>query len=161
MLCRGHQLLADDLTAITTDGQEALTVHPAVPELKASQQSIEHFRLESAPQRPFPSSDEMLLRCEQSFCEGPQELRAIYLLERATGAQASLLRVPPSQAVAEILRNFFGANTVGKATLGLPAMMRQASQIAEAVRVRILRVVDNLDCLDEAAELVEKDVRAS
>ena len=93
MLRRGHRLIADDISAVSTTGghETAPSVLPGFPRLKLWRASLNHFGCDPAEfQHLRPGLDKFHVPVLDQFVDEPQPLRAIYILQPGDAAEVRI-----------------------------------------------------------------------
>jgi hypothetical protein len=155
---RGHQLVADDVTAVHAAADE-ITVMPAFPQLKLWPEAAAALGLDPAALPRVSAAEEKRARAVPTrLPAGRLQLAALYvLLEDET---LRVERLSARDALLELVRHSFCAPRLVE--LGAGDHFLQCAAVARRVPVRRLRRPRVLARLDDVAALVEEDAsRAS
>jgi hypothetical protein len=153
---RGHELLADDLVALDTDGERplALSGFPHIklyPEVAASSLGWHPEQLTELAD----GYEKRGCRIVERFSERSQPLTGIFVL--AEGPVPTLTRLSTSDAVLHLIKNTYVAR-FGKQMLSGPGAsrhLRQCAKLVNTVPVYRLEKPKDLPALPEIANLVE------
>ncbi len=160
----GHPLMGDDVAAfsVTPEGQAML--HSGLLQMKLSEDAAAAMRLDSqvvpsGALHPAIRKEQHHLRQEPLQKAVPAGLFCI--LRR--GKNARLTRVPPAQALAELIRFGYAAQ-FGSSVLPseiAARYFRQCAAVSSRYDVAMLDVPNSIDRLDEVVRLVEKQLLVS
>lgn len=155
---RGHELLADDVTAIAPLDQELLAL-PGFPRLKLWPESVVALGQDPTTLPLLhPELEKRDRTIEQGFAQRPVPLSKIYLLE--DGDQLEVQPLPPGEAIATLMRHWY-CSRFGAAMLeviGTKSHFLQCASLARRVPVYALKRPYNLSALMAIAQLVEEHV---
>ncbi len=156
LVAAGHHFVADDIAAISRPDQPV--VEPAHPELKVSREVVAATSPPFDSVRPFPGSEERVLRLASRFVEAALPMARIYFLSPAEGSDCSIEEVSPSAACTLLVSNYFGLPSIGRRLVGLDNILDLAGRIAGAVDCRRVFVPRQLGRLTDVARRVEGDL---
>ena len=153
MVTRGHGLVADDVTAIKTDGNGPV-VTPGYPLLKLWPEAAASVNEDPATLPEIaPGSYKRNLRARRRFSSAPLPLGCIYVLDRGDALEIEPLRL--QEALKELIRNTYGRELLQAAR---PAShLQQCADVVNSVPVRRLRRPYSLEALPDVVRLVEED----
>lgn len=160
LIRRGGRLLTDDLLVVRSQGEQLLA-SPGQPWIKLFPEMGREAlgsRADGVPMNSWTSKRIYLLEPHQ-YCPRAIPLSAIYSLDALDQAEAGprpcLDRLPPREALLQLLRNTFNATvtTAGR----LASQLGQAAAIAEAVPMRALRYRRDVAQLGALSEFVLED----
>jgi hypothetical protein len=151
MLKRGWKLLADDLAVVDREPSGMPTVLPTFPDLALWADTMEKLGFEDKGQGRH------VLPMEDRFVSSPRPLRAIYRLSvhKEEIAMSDIQGMMLFTTLAALSYN----SRIADALLERAAYMRQAAAIIGNVFVRNLRRPRGRWCVDELADLLEKECR--
>lgn len=163
----GASLLADDLAALTPQG-DATLVEPGFPSLRLWPQSLEALHGDYA-HLPFVFTDRSKrylpmrtnaapgAESQESFCPQAMPLAAIYLLEHRIASDIAPAIVPmtPQESVPRLAANTFAGYVVTEAMRG-PEFVA-LSRLARTIPIRRIQRPDDLTCLPELSRMVIED----
>jgi len=159
---RGHQLIADDVVALSIDGRGHYVVMPGFPQFKLYPEAafsslgdgLETLLelAEGYEKRARPVTDR--------FAETPLPLRNVYVLGR--GPVSTLKQLDSQNALLSIIANSymsrFGRHLLKGA--GATAHLRQCAQLVSHVAVCRLERPSALPLLSEVAQMIEDHLTA-
>lgn len=153
-LCaRGHALIADDVLPVSV-GSEVATVLPGFPQLKLWPDVA--TMLGHSPDRLpqiHPELEKRGLRTAGELAADPLLLSRVYVL--SVGDQCSVHLLGPADGVIELVRHSYAAALLDARTR--PLHLRQCAGLARLTGIRRLERPPTLECLEDLADLVEKD----
>lgn len=149
----GHGVMADDVTAIRTDGDYP-TVLPAFPQLKLDRETAASLGVDE-PSRSSINVEKRFHDVHHKFPREPRRLGGIYLLgESRVVTVESLSR---KEAVIELVRHSYTPRLVA-VTDAAPAQFRQSTSVATEVPVKRLARPRDLKALPEVVHAIEADL---
>lgn len=159
-LCaRGHALVADDAVAVTPDtGGVHPLVWPGFPQLKLWPEASDALGV--AYEQTFSlhrTYVKRALRLRERFSPESLPLKRLYVL--AEGEERSIERLPPQEAVIELVRHSFATRLLS--TLPGGAHFSRCAALAKRLAVYRLTRPRDLAELPRLAELVEQDMARS
>ena len=149
---RGHPIVADDVAAVDVV-RDACRIFRAFPQLKVSSDAARGLAIdpENLP-RAHPAGEERIYRANGEFPRTPLPLRAVYIL--ADGPEAVIERLPPREAVAELLRHSYGLRSMEPA-VDHGAYFLKCARLAAAIPLYRLRRPHSFAALPELARTLE------
>lgn len=153
---RGHQLMADDVTAIDLSNPPFPIVLPGYGQLKLWPESV--IALDSNPETlPLlhPQLEKRDCLIKRDLALNPLPLKQIYWL--GSGSKLAIEPLSSQQALAAVMHNWYCAR-FGRQILqaiDLSEHFRHCTNLIDRVPVFCLRREKSLDALDEIACLVE------
>lgn len=158
MIRAGHQLLTDDLVAISFDADGQARVAPACGQIKLAEDAEQAISLKGARALPLvhPGFEKRQHRLSQGFLSRSVRPSRIYLLER--GTKAEITRLAPVQALTAIMRFSYVTRFDTREIGADGAHLANCARLANLLQVCRLEVPTGLDRIDEAVRLVESDV---
>jgi hypothetical protein len=152
LLARGHELLADDVTALRLDGRSP-EVLPGYPQLKLTPAALRALgRSPEGLARIHSMEDRYAFRPEAGFRREPAALAKIYLLEQAP--EVGVDRIETRDAFLAVLRHCHRLELLRNA-LGPTELMSRSTRIAGNVPVFRLRVRYDVESPQRVAERIE------
>jgi len=151
---RGHQILADDVTAIQTDSFHSMAI-PAFPQLKLWPNSI--VALGDDPEilpAVHPDFSKRAFRVTSQFAYAPVPLKRIYLI--APGPQVEIKSLSSQQALMELIGHSYAArfgNHLLEAT-GMATHFKQCLQLVQTTSVFRFRRPASLSFLAEHVSIL-------
>ena len=155
---RGHQVLADDVCAVSCDSDGVPQVFPAFPQLRLCADVVRHLNVAVA--LPPPSRfdlDKYALLVGQSFLAHPLPLHAVYELHTTDTSTLSLVPVQGRTKLDVLLRNVYRRywlHGMGKTT----ATFQHCLAVAQQINVRQVVRPQHPFLLDELVDLIEQDL---
>lgn len=155
---RGHEMIADDVTAVHLDGGSP-TVVPSFPQLKLWPDAL--LALGEAPEAlPLlhPDFVKRARRVTEGFATTPVPLKRLYVLAR--GDTLAIETLQPREGMQELLQHWYGAR-FGRQLIKaarVPALFLQCASLANSVPVRRLQKPHCLATLADAARMVMEDL---
>ncbi len=162
MLAAGHDLLTDDLVAISF-GEDGPMIAPGFPQLKLAQDAVNAIAVSQATVRPqaHPAIDKLQHRLGAGFAQRQVVPRRLYVLRR--GREAAATPLPMDEALSAVMR-FSYVVRFGKAALAGEAAARHLKHCAAVAQrgcVYQLVVPGELGSIGSAVRLIEDDVSRS
>jgi hypothetical protein len=150
---RGHALVTDDVAAVDVRAAGPLVLS-GVPQLKLWPDAIAAVgdSVDALP-RLYPSLDKRARRVARAGATEPILLQQIYAL--ATGNDQRTDRLPPREALVELLRHSFGARTLQ--AVRTAEHFRHCAHVAARIPVARLWAPRSLAELPTLAQLIEQD----
>lgn len=158
---RGHQLVADDVSAIQIEPGDVPTVVPSFPQIKLWPNSVKSALKEEAEtlRRIHPEVEKRAFPAFDNFYASICPVKKIYVL--ATGSKLQIVPLRGQEAVTAIIANSY-----------IPMMLEhefmkdqhnklhlsQCIKLANSIPIASLARPRSLDLLDDVAHLVEKDL---
>jgi hypothetical protein len=154
MHAKGHRLLADDVTAITSDNGRP-TVLPAFPQFKLWPESVELLG-EDADLLPTlePGREKRARRIVEGFSSIPLPLARVYVLSE--GEELEMQRLGPQEALVNLVAHSYAARLLRET--GASTHFLQCSSLVNSVPIRLLRRPLSFMALPEVVRLVEEDL---
>jgi len=144
----GDDLVADD-ALVVSDDEPAPEVSPGFPQLKLWPDSARLLG-EDLPPRLHPRVDKRALRLPRGFAARPLPLGGLFVLAR--GARPSAERLPPVEALAELLRHTYGARLI--LSFDARRQMRRCASLLAKVPAYRLTLPRSLPSLGDGARFV-------
>lgn len=161
MLRRGHRLVADDISAVSIEaGKRAAgpSVVPGFPRLKLWRASLDHFGCDPDEfQHLRPGLDKFHVPVSGRFCDEPQPLRAIYILQPGETPEVRI-RTLAGLAKLEALRPHLYKLRFPDAIQNFPPLMGKLCRLVDLVRVSIVERPREGNSIDAVAEAIESDL---
>ncbi|HVY91511.1 MAG TPA: hypothetical protein VHA14_02135 [Bryobacteraceae bacterium] len=161
MLRRGHHLVADDISAVSIEvGKRAAgpSVLPGFPRLKLWRASLDHFGCDPAEfQHLRPGLDKFHVPVSGHFCDEPQPLRAIYILQPGDTPEVRI-RTLSGLAKLEALRPHLYKLRFPDAIQIFPPLMGKLCRLVDLVRVSIVERPREGNSIDAVADAIETDL---
>lgn len=158
---RGHQLVADDVSAIQIEQKDVPSVVPSFPQIKLWPNSVESALKKEAEslRRIHPEVEKRAFPAFDNFYSSICPIKKIYVL--ATGSKPQIVPLRGQEAVTAIIANSY-----------IPMMLEhefmqdqhnklhlnQCIKLANSIPIASLARPRSLDLLDDVAHLVEKDL---
>jgi hypothetical protein len=155
---RGHQVLADDVCAVSSDADGAPQVFPAFPQLRLRADVVRHLNVEDAfpPQSRF-DPNKYTLPVGQSFLAHPLPLYAVYELHTTDTSTLSLVPTQGRAKLDVLLRNVYRRywlQGMGKT----PATFQHCLAVAQRINVRQVVRPQHPLLLDALVDLITRDL---
>lgn len=161
LVAAGHRLLADDVVALEFSADRPCVL-PAIGQLKLwdpATESLGHPPGLARGERLHPSIEKSSYAVEAAFNGSPACLHRLYVLRRGETTRVSAMSA--TEGIAALFRysymGRFGDSAFGS-TLG--EHFRRCALLADAGAVHVLEVPNDLRRLDEAVEMIGRDVEA-
>lgn len=153
---RGHYLVADDAVAVQIDSEgERPRVWPAFPQLRLWPEASDSLGVPSEQLHSLHRTYiKRALRLTNRFSSEPLPLKRLYVL--AEGKGRSIERLPPQEAIIELVRHSFATRLLSQQPGGLH--FSRCARLARRLPVHRLTRPRSLTELSHLAELVEQDV---
>ena len=153
MVTRRYGLVADDVTAIKTDGNGPV-VTPGYPLLKLWPEAAASVNEDPATLPEIaPGAYKRNLPARRRFSSAPLPLGCIYVLDQGRALEIEPLR--PQEAFTELIRNTYGRKLLQAVR---PAShLQQCADVVNSVPIRRLRRPYSLEALSDVVQLVEED----
>lgn len=156
MCARGHRLVADDVTAVKTDGSHPI-VSPGYPLLKLRPGAAAAVGEDPATLlQIMPDAYKFGLRPRREFSLDPLPLVCIYVLDRENAPAAAIEALRPQEALVELIRNTYGHKLFQ--AVRRSSHLQQCADIVSKVPVRLLKRPHSLTALTDVLRLVEEDL---
>jgi len=149
MLKRGWNLLADDLAEVVLNENAMPMVFPTFPELTLWSDAKEKLKIVNN------GKGRHLLPMKDRFVASPQPLRALYRLS-VHKDEIEISGIEGTK-IFNTLTTLSYNSRIADALCDRSAYMRQAAAIARAVPAHVLRRPRGRWCVDELADLVERE----
>jgi hypothetical protein len=158
---RGYRVLADDVCAVALDAEGKPLVMPAYPQLNLWADALAHIgESKDALRRTRVLSEKYGLPISERFATRPAPLCAVYELNTANSAKPSLARVTGNARLWLLRDNTFRLSFLAGMD-DSERYLRMALAVAQHIRTaRVSRPAAPF-LLDELADLIENDLRAS
>lgn len=158
MCARGHRLVADDVTAITTASGLPL-VTPGYPLLKLRPEAAAAVGKDTAKLLEImPDSYKFGLRPDHHFSPTPLPLGCIYVLGRENVAIPTIEALGRQEGLVALIRNTYGQKLFQ--TVRRSFHLHQCAKIVNNVPIRLLQRPHSLAALPDVLRLVEEDIAA-
>ena len=153
---RGHEHLSDGMCVVRED-----SLVPGPPRAKLWPDSIESIGEDPSHfARVIPSTEKRTVPITSPLATEPVHLSHIFCLQVDADARCSTVDpLPPTQALWELIRNYYLAEYIGRTEA--PIIFERCAAIARSVPVYKLVRPNSLNALDEVAEAVERTVASS
>jgi hypothetical protein len=165
LLRRGHRLLADDISAISfakTENGFSQTVLPGFPRLKLWRATLDHFQCDPAGFRRLrPGLEKYHYPVDDLFCEVPQELKAVYILQPRDEITRVKVRHLSGLAKLDAIRGHLYKIRFRDAVRNWPQLLGKVCQLADNVRINVVERPREGNSLEAVAEAIEKDLSES
>lgn len=157
---RGHPLVADDVTAVRTDGTGPPMVSPGFPQLKLWPESVASLgeNPEKLP-RLHPDFQKRTRPAAEGFLPSCLPLRRVYLLgvlDEAEEGQRRIEPLGPQRALIELVRHTFGSEAL--IAVGESPHFFQCADVVNRVSFGHLKRPWALSKLPGVADLIEEDL---
>lgn len=161
LLERENRLVADDTSAISFESikpGDPPVVLAGFPRLKLWKASLEHFRRNADDfHRLRPGLDKFHVPVESQFCEEPQPLRNIYILQPRDGA-AVRVRALTGLAKLDAIRVHLYKIRFPDAIRNFPWLLGKMCRIADTVRVNLVERPREGNTIEEVADAISRDM---
>jgi hypothetical protein len=151
---RGHAIMADDVTAVQTNGADGPLVLPGFPQLKLWPEVI--ASLGDEPDRlPYlePGTEKRSFRITSSFSEKPLPLGQIYLLNKDQNKE--IVPLKPQEALLELVRHSYRASLLR--WMGAERHLSHCASLVKNVSIFRLNRPFSLSALTDVARMVEEN----
>lgn len=149
--CRGHGVIADDVTAVRLSPAE---VFPAFPQFKLSLEAADVLGYDRGSLLVLhPAEEKRAYRSPGEFSSAPLPLRRLYVL--SWGALCELEPLGPQEAVIELVRNSYPTRFLCPAGA---LHFLQCTRLVREVPVHRLKRPRSLPGLPALASLIEEDL---
>jgi hypothetical protein len=154
MVTSGHHLIADDITAIKTNGSGPV-VSPGYPLLKLWPEAAASVKEDPATLPEIaPGAYKRSLHVRRKLSSAPLSLGCIYVLDQGNALEIESLR--PQEALTELIRNTYGRELLQAVR---PAShFQQCADVVNSVPIRRLRRPYSLGALFDVVRVVEEDL---
>ena len=157
---RGYPLVADDVTAVRTDGTGPPMVSPGFPQLKLWPESVTSLgeNPEKLP-RLHPDFQKRTRPAATGFLPSCLPLRRLYLLgvlDKAEGGQRRIEPLGPQRALIELVRHTFGSEAL--IAVGESPHFFQCAKVVNRASFGHLKRPWALSKLTGVADLIEEDL---
>jgi hypothetical protein len=163
MLRRGHRLVADDISAVSFESARraaAPVVMPGFPRLKLWRASLDYFGCDPAEfQHLRPGLDKFHVPVGDRFCDQPQTLRAIYILQPGD-APGVRVRTLSGLAKLEALRPHLYKLRFPDAIHNFPPLMGKLCRLVDTVKVSIVERPREGNTIEAVADAIERHLAA-
>ena len=155
---RGHDLLADDVTAAHLGSSSCPTVLPSFPQFKLWPDSA--VALGKVPEvMPLlhPDLEKRSCYVAERFADMSLPLRRLYVL--AAGLTPEIEPLSPREALEALLHHWYGIRFGGRflQVVGIAPHFLQCASLASKINFRLLKRPPSLGSLSNLARLVEED----
>ena len=161
LLRRNYRLLADDISAVTfdlTDAGAPPHVLPGVPRLKLWKATLDHFGCNVGDvSRLRPGLDKFHYPVGDMYCDTPQPLTAVYILQPGDGTDVRL-RPLAGLAKLEALRLHLYKIRFHDAVRNWPPLLGKLCRLADSVRVNLVERPQDGNSIDAVADAIESDL---
>lgn len=160
-VAQGHQLVTDDVLGLAFDGDDAIRMQPAFPQLKLCETTSQLVRISGSEALPhvLPNFFKRQHRLQSDAPLMPVPPGWIFILKR--GTEASIRRLPPDRVLGALMHNSYVKSYIGF-TLTPASGARHLHQIAalgRQARVCELEVPGSVERLSEVVRAVERHIR--
>ncbi len=156
---RGWSQLSDGFTVAHSQA-ESTVAFAGPPYAKLWPDSLALDANEPPESEIVPGTQKRVIRVAGAVPTGAVPVGSVYSLSVDAGAtRTDVVRLPPTQALWELIRNYYLAEYIGRTEA--PIIFERCAAIARSVPVYKLVRPNNLNALDEVAEAVERTVAAS
>lgn len=159
---RGHQLVADDIAAISLNSAGEPTLLPGFPQIRLWPDSVRaalgHENPETLPEI-YPNVTKRACPTFENFYSQSLPLKRIYILGSAKKPEIKLL--PIQEAIKHLIGNSYIPMTLGSDFVNSgysPKHFQDCTEIIKQVEICSLDRPRSLDLLPEIARLVEQDM---
>ncbi|HEY9660365.1 MAG TPA: hypothetical protein V6C65_18075, partial [Allocoleopsis sp.] len=156
---QGHQLLADDIVAITFDQKGQPVVHPGFPQVKLWSDAIVALgdKPDALPQI-HPLVDKYSHQITGGFSKTIEPLRRIYVLQTGPAPRIKVLNL--TEAIPHLIANSYMARFGQQLLQGQEAAnhLHQCMDLVRHLPICQLERPRSLDLLADVAQLVETDL---
>lgn len=163
MLGRGYRLVADDISAVSFEAGKrtsAPSVLPGFPRVKLWRASLDHFGCNPAEfQHLRPGLDKFHVPVADRFCDRPQTLRGIYILQPGD-APGVRIRTLSGLTKLEALRPHLYKLRFLDAIRNFPALMGKMCQLVDTVKVSIVDRPREGNSIEAVADAIERDLES-
>jgi len=163
MLRRGHQLVADDISAVSIEASNQAappSVLPGFPRLKLWRASLQHFGCDPAEfQHLRPGLDKFHVPVLEQFSDTPQPLRAIYILEPGDAAEVRIRTLSGLEKL-QALRPHLYKLRFPDAVQNFPPLMGKFCRLVDLVKVSIVERPREGNSIEAVADAIERDLAA-
>jgi hypothetical protein len=158
MCAKGHQLLADDVTAVQLTGAGDPSVYPGYPQLKLWPDVVASLGEDpdTLPQL-VPIMQKRTRRVIREFAVEPLSLRRIYVL--GSGDAPEIRSLKPQEALVELIRHTYGRELFP--AVATRSHFLRCTSVVNTVPVNSLKRPYSLSKLSDLARLVEEDLTYS
>ncbi|MDX8498577.1 serine kinase [Mesorhizobium sp. VK4C] len=162
MIRAGHLLLTDDVVALDLSNPSRPMILPGFPQLKLAADAADAIRIGQAEVRPqvHPQIEKAQHRLRDGFAGKAVKASRIYVLER--GERAAITPLPGAGALPAIIKFSYVTRFGQQALVGdfASTHLSQCAQLAARIGVCRLEVPAGLERIDEAVDLIERDLAA-
>ena len=160
---RGHQLITDDVAALTVDDFGVHTLIPGFPQIKLWPEAVKAALGDEAEtlRKIHPKVEKRARPTLERFSTTPLTVKKIYVL--GTGTTPQIKPLQPQDAVASLIANSFIPMLLGKEfrrDRQTALHFHQCANLAKSLPVCRLERLRSLELLDTIARLVEEDLAA-
>ncbi|AFZ34361.1 Hpr(Ser) kinase/phosphatase [Stanieria cyanosphaera PCC 7437] len=158
---RGHQMMVDDVAAVSFDNSGNPILLPGFPQIKLWPDSVKSA-LGDTPEsfsKIHPLVEKRARPTFDGFFSKPLSLHRIYILQ--IGSNLGIKQLNPQEAIKELIGNSYIAMTLGDKFSQLNNVAQhfcQSASLVNKVKICSLERPRSLDLLPEVARLVEADL---
>jgi hypothetical protein len=154
MVARGHDLVADDITAVETREDDP-KVAPGYPLLKLWPEAIASIKEDPAALPEIaPGAHKRSMRVHRDPPPTLLSLGCIYVLDVGQALEIEPLR--PQEALTELIRNTYGRKLLQ--TVKPASHLQHCANVVNSVPIRRLRRPQSLEALSDVVQRVEGDL---
>ena len=159
---RGHQLVADDIAAITLDSGGQAILLPGFPQIRLWPDSVTAALGDANPERLpeiYPNIAKRACPTFNNFFDQSLPLERIYILGSGERPQIESLSI--QEAIKQLVGNSYIPMTLGNYFVQSGSVAQHfydCTKVVKQVKVCSLNRPRSLDLLPEVAELVERDL---
>jgi len=161
MLRRGHQLVADDISAVSIEASNQAappSVLPGFPRLKLWRASLQHFGCDPAAfQHLRPGLDKFHVPVLEQFSDTPQPLRAIYILEPGDAPEVRIRTLSGLEKLQELRPHLYKLR-FPDAVQNFPPLMAKFCRLIDLVKVSIVERPREGNSIEAVADAIEHDL---
>jgi hypothetical protein len=157
LLRRQFGLVADDISAISFDGEEPQVV-PGFPRLKLWKSTLEHFGCDCQKFRRLRAGmDKYHYPVDDRFCATPQKLNSIYILQPTDEAGVRIRALAGLEKL-NALRPHLYKIRFPDAIRNWPPLLGKMCLLADSARVNIVERPRDGVTIEEVAEAIQQDL---
>jgi len=153
---RGWTMLADELTAITMNGQETSFVTPSFSEIALWPDTVEKLGL-AKDHLPHADANRLVLSTPKQLDSGPCPLLAIYYLAVHGKDEVKIMEIHGAKKFRALGALCYNSH-IADALLDRVAYMRYAAAITSKISIKHMYHPRGKWCIPAMADLIEKDM---